>query len=68
MVGRMLVPIPPLSEQGAIAACLDEQTAKLDGLAAKVESALERPQEYRTALITAAVAGKFDVRKNSRLD
>jgi type I restriction enzyme S subunit len=30
---------------------------------AKVEAAVERLQEYRTALITAAVTGKIDVRK-----
>ena len=29
---------------------------------AKVETAIERLQEYRTALITAAVTGKIDVR------
>jgi len=31
-------------------------------LVAKVEKAIERLQEYRTALITAAVTGKIDVR------
>lgn len=28
----------------------------------KIETAIERLQEYRTALITAAVTGKIDVR------
>ena len=31
---------------------------------AKVEAAIERLQEYRTALITAAVTGKIDVRRH----
>jgi type I restriction enzyme S subunit len=31
-------------------------------MAAKVETAIERLHEYRTALITAAVTGKIDVR------
>ena len=31
-------------------------------MVAKVETAIDRLQEYRTALITAAVAGKIDVR------
>lgn len=53
---------PPLPEQAAIAAYLDEETAKLDALVGKVEEAAERLQEYRTALITAAVTGKIDVR------
>lgn len=55
---------PPLSEQRAIAAYLDEETSKLDALVAKVETAIERLQEYRTALITAAVTGKIDVRED----
>ena len=53
---------PPLPEQAAIAAYLDGETAKLDALVGKVEEAVERLQEYRTALITAAVTGKIDVR------
>ena len=55
--------LPPLLEQAAIAAYLDEETAKLDALVGKVEEAVERLQEYRTALITAAVTGKIDVRE-----
>ena len=55
--------VPPLPEQAAIAAYLDEATAKLDALVGKVEEAMERLQEYRTALITAAVTGKIDVGK-----
>ncbi len=54
-------PFPPLPEQVAIAAYLDEETAKLDALVGKVEEAVERLQEYRTALITAAVTGKINV-------
>ena len=61
-IGRLLVVRPPLSEQAAIAAYLDLETAKLDALVGKVEAAVERLQEYRTALITAAVTGKIDVR------
>ena len=58
------LPFPPLPEQAAIAAYLDLETAKLDALVGKVEEAIERLQEYRTALITAAVTGKIDVRKH----
>jgi type I restriction enzyme S subunit len=54
--------LPPLPEQTAIAAYLDAETAKLDVLVAKVEAVIERLQEYRAALITAAVTGKIDVR------
>jgi len=55
-------PGPPLSEQRAIADFLDGETAKIDDMVAKVEAAIDRLQEYRTALITAAVTGKIDVR------
>lgn len=61
------VPVPPLPEQTAIAAYLDAETAKLDALVGKVEEAVERLQEYRTALITAAVTGKIDVRSSVAL-
>lgn len=53
---------PPLPEQRAIAEYLNRETAKLDRLMEKVEAAVEKLQEYRTALITAAVTGKIDVR------
>jgi restriction endonuclease S subunit len=61
-VKGLRIPIPPVTEQRAIAAFLDLETAKVDALLAKVGNAIERLQEYRTALITAAVTGKIDVR------
>ena len=58
-----LTVFPPLAEQEAIAAFLDQETARIDRLASQVERAIERSQEYRTALVTAAVTGKIDVRE-----
>jgi type I restriction enzyme S subunit len=55
-------PYPPISEQQLIAGYLDRETAKIDKMIEKVEAAIEKLQEYRTALITAAVTGKIDVR------
>ena len=57
-------PTPP--EQRAIADYLDRETAKIDKMMEKVEAAIEKLQEYRTALITAAVTGKIDVRAVDR--
>ena len=54
--------IPPIKEQRAIIDRLDRETAKIDALIAKVGEAIERLKEYRTALISAAVTGKIDVR------
>ncbi len=59
---RAYIPVPPKIEQDAIAAFLDCETAKIDALIAKVREAIERLKEYRTALVSAAVTGKIDVR------
>lgn len=57
------VPVPPIAEQSAIATYLDRETSKIDRLVEKVETAINRLQECRSALITAAVTGKIDVRE-----
>lgn len=56
------VPLPPGAEQDDIAAYLDTEIAKADALIAEVESAIDLLQERRSALISAAVTGKIDVR------
>ena len=56
------IPVPGQLEQRAIADYLDRETAKIDALVAKVREAIERLKELRTALISAAVTGKIDVR------
>ncbi len=62
VIQNLCVPVPRLREQSTIAQFLSGETAKIDGMVAKIETAIERLQEYRTALITAAVTGKIDVR------
>jgi len=64
-IGLIEVPLPPLPEQQAIVAYLDRETAQIDALVAKVDQAIEKLTEYRTALISAAVTGKIDVRSES---
>jgi restriction endonuclease S subunit len=54
--------IPPLSEQQAIANFLDYEAARIDAMVAKVRSAIDRLKELRSALISAAVTGRIDVR------
>lgn len=61
-IGIIHVPAPPPVEQRAIAAFLDQETARIDALVAKIREAIERLKELRTALISAAVTGKIDVR------
>ncbi|HPQ44262.1 MAG TPA: restriction endonuclease subunit S [Syntrophales bacterium] len=55
--------LPSFEEQNAIAAFLDVETVQIDVLIRKVEESTTKLHEYRTALISAAVTGKIDVRK-----
>jgi type I restriction enzyme S subunit len=59
------IPLPPLVEQRAIVAHLDEKCGKIDRLMAKAERGIELLKERRSALISAAVTGKIDVRDHS---
>ena len=60
---RALLPMPPRCEQERIASFLDTQTAHFSALSAKVQEAIDHLREFRTALISAAVTGKIDVRE-----
>jgi type I restriction enzyme S subunit len=61
LVHPVIVSWPPPQEQRMIADFLDRETTRIDRMVAKVDTAIERLQEYRTALITAAVTGQIDV-------
>jgi len=54
---------PPISEQQRIVAYLDDQDVRLRTPLVKITRAIELLQEHRSALISAAVAGKIDVRQ-----
>ena len=55
------ISIPEIEEQRAIAAFLDRETERIDGLIKKIHEAIDRLKEYRATLISAAVTGKIDV-------
>ena len=57
------VTLPDMDEQRKIISYIDIETAKLAALTAQAEQAIELLQERRTALISAAVSGKIDVRE-----
>jgi type I restriction enzyme S subunit len=61
-VGEISIPLPDSAEQQSLVNFLDRETAKIDALITKIGEAIERLREYRTALISAAVTGKIDVR------
>ncbi len=57
---NLLISIPPLTEQKAIAEFLDNKTAQIDALIAKKKNLLKLLAEQRTALITNAVTRGLD--------
>jgi len=57
------IAVPLLSEQTVIANFLDHQTAKIDALITETKQSIALLKEHRTALISAAVTGKIDVRE-----
>jgi type I restriction enzyme S subunit len=62
-VREILIPFPPLEEQGRILAKLLIESQRVGWLIDKVKAAIEHLTELRTALISAAVTGKIDVRE-----
>ena len=62
---RAVIPVPPKSEQIEIAGFLDAEAEKIERLALMVHQAIDHLIEFRTALISAGVTGKIDVRNNS---
>ena len=54
--------MPNIDEQREITAYLNHQTSQLDTLTQEAQTAIALLQERRTALISAAVTGKMDVR------
>jgi len=61
-VKNMMVTVPPRCEQVAIVKHIESSQFKYDGLMQSANSAIKLMQERRTALISAAVTGKIDVR------
>jgi type I restriction enzyme S subunit len=61
-VRELHLSIPGLVEQKEICQFIDTQTDRLDSLISDAQEAITLLQERRTALISAAVTGKIDVR------
>lgn len=62
ILSEIVIALPPRVEQKAMLSGLHEQLSKLDRLIENAEVAVELIQERRTALISAVVTGKIDVR------
>lgn len=59
---EFVFPVPPINEQNDIADFVQKTLNKFDDLTQKALKQIELLQERRTALISAAVTGKIDVR------
>ena len=57
------IAIAPLQEQNLIIDYINDKTAKIDTLIEKAQQSIKLLKERRTALISAAVTGKIDVRE-----
>lgn len=64
-IGGLLTVCPPREEQSRIADHVDATLSRFAELRTRIETAIEKLLEYRTALISAAVTGKIDVRNAS---
>lgn len=62
-LGELRLPVAPESEQADMVEYLSSRTGAIDRLLAKVNLSIDRLRECRTALISAAVTGKIDVRR-----
>ena len=62
-INAIRIALPPLNEQEAIVTKVASKTLQIDSLIAKANESVELMKERRSALISAAVTGKIDVRE-----
>jgi len=61
-VANLVMTVPPLQEQSVTVAFLNTETAKIDTLVGEAQQAIGLLKERRSAMNSAAVTGKIDVR------
>ena len=66
MLGDLRIACPPYREQVEIADVLDKELGAINHLVSQVDAGIDLLQERRTALISAAVTGKIDVREMAK--
>lgn len=59
-IGRLLLPVPSLPEQDRIAAFLDRETARVDGMIGKKQQLLGLLEEKRASLISHAITRSIE--------
>jgi restriction endonuclease S subunit len=55
------IPLPPIDEQRAIVAYINEKTAKVESLITDLQAEIEHLKEYKQRLIADCVTGKVNV-------
>jgi restriction endonuclease S subunit len=58
---KQFIPLPPLEEQQAIVAYIEEKCKKIDALVEALEAEIEQLKEYKQSLIADCVTGKIKV-------
>lgn len=61
-ISRLAIALPPEAEQELIVRFIEQQFHKIDELIADARNSIALLKERRSALISAAVTGKIDVR------
>lgn len=57
---KIIIPVPPLSEQKAIAEFLDKKCGEVDALIADIQQEIETLEQYKRSVITEAVTKGLD--------
>ena len=57
---KIIIPVPPLSEQKAIAEFLDKKCGEVDALIAEIQQEIETLEQYKRSVITEAVTKGLD--------
>lgn len=62
-IKNVIAPIPPIAEQQKIVTFLRDKKVQISSLRTNVVAAIASLRDYRSAIITAAVTGQVDVRR-----
>lgn len=62
-IANLVIAMPPMSQQLEILKFINQKTSQIDMLINKASRSVELAKEHRTALISAVVTGKIDVRE-----
>jgi type I restriction enzyme S subunit len=65
-VFELITTVPPIEEQKKISDYIFIRKDNIDQIARKIQESITKLQEYRSAVISAAVTGKIDVQEGAK--